>query len=86
MIIGTCGDCRTGRVDETGVVVFCAVGARDAASAAQVFGFSVGEIKQKSFFFSNFIHKASIHQRNEEGRFASPVKDNNKQQRQQQSH
>ena len=57
MITGTCGDCRTGRVDETGVVVFCAVGARDAASAAQVFGFSVGESKQKSFFFKILFTK-----------------------------
>ena len=51
MLNGTCGDCRTGRVDETGVVVFWAVGARDAASAAQLFGFSVGEIKHKRKFF-----------------------------------
>ena len=51
MLNGTCGDCRTGRVDETGVVVFWAVGPRDAASAAQLFGFSVGEIKHKRKFF-----------------------------------
>lgn len=68
MITGTCGDCRTGRVDETGVVVFCAVGARDAASAAQVFGFSVGKSKQKSFFFQILFTKLlSTKERKREG-------------------
>ena len=42
----TCGDCLTGRELETGVVFFSTDKARDAASAAHVFGFSGTAIRQ----------------------------------------